>query len=108
NGKTIHAPLVLVNRPPYEDQLRQRLLWPETHKLYGHGNELYCITSNHKGDLLASSCTCKTQNQNQAGIKIWDTNDWKEVNELSGHVLTVTSLEFSPNDKYLMSASRGR
>lgn len=103
-----HSPLILEDEPPVETYLRQRLHWPESHKLYGHGNELICVTSSTQGDILASSCACKTQNQYQAGIRIWDTKDWKEVNELSGHSLTVTSLEFSHNDKYLLSGSRGR
>lgn len=36
------APLLLA-APPFEEQLMQRTLWPESQKLYGHGNELVCV-----------------------------------------------------------------
>lgn len=43
-----HVPLVLSANPPFEEQLLQRTLWPETNKLYGHGNEIVFVTSNRK------------------------------------------------------------
>jgi elongator complex protein 2 len=42
--------------PPVEDQLAWNTLWPESHKLYGHGNELFSICCDHAGKLVASSC----------------------------------------------------
>lgn len=42
--------------PPVEEQLAYHTLWPESHKLYGHGNELFAICCDHKGMLVASSC----------------------------------------------------
>lgn len=42
--------------PPIEDQLAWHTLWPESHKLYGHGNELFSLCCDHKGELVASSC----------------------------------------------------
>lgn len=42
--------------PPIEEQLAWHTLWPESHKLYGHGNELYSLCCNHGGKLVASSC----------------------------------------------------
>lgn len=47
---------VELTKPPIEDQLAWHTLWPETHKLYGHGNELYSLCCDHRGDLVASSC----------------------------------------------------
>lgn len=42
--------------PPIEEQLAWHTLWPESHKLYGHGNELYSLCCDHGGKLVASSC----------------------------------------------------
>lgn len=42
--------------PPVEEQLAWHTLWPESHKLYGHGNELFSLCCNHAGTLVASSC----------------------------------------------------
>ena len=42
--------------PPSEENLLQNTLWPETEKLYGHGNELFTIASSPDGSLLASAC----------------------------------------------------
>lgn len=47
---------VVFTEPPIEDQLAWHTLWPESHKLYGHGNELFALCSDHDGTLVASSC----------------------------------------------------
>lgn len=40
---------------------------------------------------------------------MYDTDKWQPVGEpLSGHTLTVTSIAFSPDDNYILSASRDR
>lgn len=47
---------VVLTEPPIEEQLAWHTLWPETHKLYGHGNELFSLCCDHEGKLIASSC----------------------------------------------------
>lgn len=103
-----NIPLVLSAAPPFEDQLLHRTLWPEVSKLYGHGNELVTVTSSRTGDIIASACSCKVQTQEQAGIRIWDTSIWKETCELAGPSLTVTQMQFSHCDRYLLAVSRDR
>lgn len=40
-----HAAPSAVAGPPLEEHLCQNTLWPEVHKLYGHGNDLYCLAA---------------------------------------------------------------
>lgn len=51
---------VVSTEPPIEDILSWHTLWPESHKLYGHGNELFSLCCDHEGKLVASSCKVYT------------------------------------------------
>ncbi|KAL6188026.1 hypothetical protein ACLB2K_039420 [Fragaria x ananassa] len=97
---------VVLTEPPIEDQLGWHTLWPESHKLYGHGNELFALCSDHEGKLVASSC--KAQSAAVAEIWLWEVGSWKAVGRLKSHSLTVTQMEFSLDDKFLLAVSRDR
>lgn len=84
----------------------QNTLWPEVQKLYGHGYEIFALTSTNNGKILAS--TCRATNEEHAQIILWDTSTWKQIQKLQSHQLTVTQLKFSPNNKWLLSVSRDR
>ncbi|CAO3688448.1 unnamed protein product [Umbelopsis ramanniana] len=99
--------LQTLEHPPFEEHLMQHTLWPEVEKLYGHGYEIRCVRGTHDGRLAASSCKASTPEH--AVIRLFDTKTWNELETpLSGHSLTVTKLEFSHDDKYLLSVSRDR
>ena len=103
------APMSLpsvVFAPPLEEHLSQNTLWPETHKLYGHGNDLYCICSDISGKYIASAC--RAQSQATAGIIVWSTETWSKCSTLECHSLTVTQLVFSPCGSFLASVGRDR
>ena len=70
----------------FQETLVQNTLWPEVRKLYGHGNELYCLASN--GRLVASAC--RASKAEQAEVILWDATNWSILQKLTGHNLTVT------------------
>lgn len=95
------------NHPPFEDHLARHLLWPETEKLYGHGYEISAAAVSKDGGLVATAC--RASSVDHAVVRLYDTKDWLEVKPaLKAHSLTVTSLQFSSDDKYLLSVGRDR
>lgn len=97
---------VVLTEPPIEEKLAWHTLWPESHKLYGHGNELFSLCCDQGGKLVASSC--KAQSAKVAEIWLWQVGSWKAVGRLQSHSLTVTQIEFSHDDNLLLSVSRDR
>lgn len=100
------SPPLATYKQPTEEELMQNTLWPELQKLYGHGYEIFCMAAKHDGQLLATAC--KSTNKEHAAIILWNTNTWSQVDKLIAHELTVTQMQFSPNDKYLLAVSRDR
>lgn len=91
---------------PLEEELKQETLWPETAKLYGHGNEVVRVTTDPKSGLIASAC--HAQNGRDASIIVWDGGTGSEVARLDAHDLSVTDLRFSADGQWLASVSRDR
>jgi elongator complex protein 2 len=100
-------PAAVVQNPPLEDDLAKHLLWPEIQKLYGHGFETSAVTTCNDGSLIATAC--KASSKDHAAIRVYTLENWQECTEpLVAHNLTVTGLQWSPDDKYLLSVSRDR
>ena len=96
-----------LDHPPFEDHLARHLLWPETEKLYGHGYEISAVAVSSDGSLVATAC--RASSIDHAVIRMYDTKEWLEVKPpLKAHSLTVTALQFSPDDSYLLSVGRDR
>lgn len=96
-----------ITQPPFEDQLARHLLWPETEKLYGHGYEISAVATSKDGSLVATAC--RASSIDHAVIRLYDTKEWLEIKPpLKAHSLTVTDMQFSPDDKYLLSVGRDR
>ena len=95
------------DQPPKEESLLTNTLWPETQKIYGHGYELYAVAVNERRKQIASAC--KATNPEDAAICVWNIrNDFGLRQRLPFHKLTITTLQFSPDGDYLLSASRDR
>jgi elongator complex protein 2 len=96
----------VVRGPPLEEHLAQNTLWPEVRKLYGHGNDVYCVAASPCGRMLASAC--RAQAAGAAEVWVWEVGTWRALARLPAHGLTVTQLAFSPSGRLLLSGSRDR
>lgn len=95
------------SKPPLEDDLARKTLWPEHEKLYGHGYEISSVAASNDQSVIATAC--KSSSIDHAVIRLFDCNDWHEIKPaLSSHSLTVTRLQFSPDDQMLLSVGRDR
>ena len=96
-----------LDHPPFEDHLARHTLWPETEKLYGHGYEISCCVVSHDGSYVATAC--RASSIDHAVIRLYETTEWRQLGSpLRLHSLTVTNLEFSPDDRLLLSVGRDR
>ena len=96
-----------IDHPPFEDQLARHMLWPEQEKLYGHGYEISAVATSHDGRVVATAC--KASSNDHAVVRIYEAEHWREIKPpLKAHSLTITSLAFSDDDKYLLSVGRDR
>lgn len=100
--------LASLQSPPLEEYLQRYTLFPEIEKLYGHGYEINCCATSPSGTLIASAC--RSNNSKHAVIRVFNSkHDFQQSSQvLEGHNLTISSLEFSPNGKYLLAVSRDR
>ncbi|CAD0087431.1 unnamed protein product [Aureobasidium mustum] len=104
---TITKSTLDLSQPPFEDHLARHTLFPELEKLYGHGYEISCVAASNDGSLIATAC--RASSIDHAVIRLYETKEWREVKPpLTAHSLTVTSLAFSADDKYLLSVGRDR
>ncbi|KAF8165405.1 WD40 repeat-like protein [Crassisporium funariophilum] len=94
-------------RRPFDGELALITLWPETEKIFGHGYESVTLGISDSRRLIATAC--KATSMEHAVVRVYDTQSYKPVGEpLEGHILTVTRIAFSPDDKYVLTVSRDR
>lgn len=91
---------------PTEEILLQSTLWYETSVLIGHGNELQALATDSKGQYIASSSRAKRSDT--TNFIIWSCDHARKSATIDHHSLTITRLRFSPNDRYILTASRDR
>lgn len=106
-GSALHKATLDLDKPPFEDHLAKQTLWPESEKLYGHGFEISTVAASNDGTLIATAC--RASSIQHAVIRIYETAKWREIKPpLTAHSLTVTRLQFSDDDLYLVSVGRDR
>ncbi|KAF2397918.1 putative RNA polymerase II Elongator subunit [Trichodelitschia bisporula] len=102
-----HKAVYDLSHPPLEDQLARHMLWPEVEKLYGHGYEISAVAASEDGRFVATAC--RASSIDHAVIRLYDTRDWYEIKPaLRAHSLTVTAMEFSYKNEFLLSVGRDR
>jgi elongator complex protein 2 len=107
DDRTENSTARVLEIPPLEDDLAKHLLWPEIQKMYGHGFETSAVSASNDGVFIATAC--KASSKEHAAIRVYIVENWQECTEpLLVHNLTVTGLQWSPDDKYLLSVSRDR
>lgn len=92
---------------PVETELARSTLWPESGKLYGHGNEVYRLAYDHDKATLISAC--KATRPEDAAPRIWHKTgggQFLALRSLPGPTLTVTCL--SIRGRHLLVTSRDR
>ncbi|KAH9482449.1 Elongator complex protein 2 [Psilocybe cubensis] len=96
-----------LSRRPFEGELASITLWPETEKVFGHGYESITLGISSSRELIATAC--KSTSAEHAVVRVYDTKNYKTVGEpLHGHILTVTRIAFSPDDRHILTVSRDR
>ena len=72
----------------------------------------FSMLPNHASEAIHAELSVVRASQAQsaqaAEIWLWDTATWAPLGRLAAHGLTVTQLAFSPDGRYLASASRDR
>lgn len=102
-----HSVSAILTSLPTEEELSTSTLWPEIEKIYGHGYELTTLATSNAGDLVATAC--RASSSEHAVVRLSSTSTWATFGApLAGHNLTVTRIAFSPDDKYVLTASRDR
>ena len=67
---------------------------------YGYG---YSVCLSPTGKYIASGNNLTSFRDNIIGVKLWNTQTAKEIRTLKGHKDNITSLSFSPDEKYVVS-----
>ncbi|CAA7259705.1 unnamed protein product [Cyclocybe aegerita] len=95
------------SRRPFDSELASVTLWPETEKIFGHGYESITLGISNSRKLIATAC--KATSAEHAVVRVYDITNFTLVGQpLQGHVLTVTRIAFSPDDKHILTVSRDR
>ena len=76
-GSQLLTRAVVSPGPPLEEHLAANTLWPEVHKLYGHGNNLYALAAHPSGRLLASACQVTQTLTSLSSVGSFDTFEVK-------------------------------
>lgn len=87
--------------------MAMRLVHRQTTNTQYSSVQLIAIGASHAGELIATAC--KSTSAEHAVVRVYDTKTWQQVGKpLEGHVLTVTRIRWSPDDRFILTVSRDR
>ncbi|KVI05393.1 WD40 repeat-containing protein [Cynara cardunculus var. scolymus] len=98
----------VLTEPPIEEQLAWHTLWPESHKLYGHGNELFSLCCDHGGKLVASSCPISISGGNMAMGDGTDQISYQLLTRQEAHKRIVWACSWNPFGYQFATGSRDK
>ena len=91
---------------PLEGALLRLGRWPEAHKLFGHENELLCLAGAWDGEVVASACEARTEED--ARVRLWDGVTGALVQVLPpAHTLSVEAMAWAPPPPSVAGSAAG-
>jgi elongator complex protein 2 len=106
----IETAIMAASSPPARFLSQQVLAdsgqWVEQRKLYYHGNDVVALSRCNSLPFLLSSCIARTRQH--AGLCVWDTTNWRMLQNVLAHESTINSIAVSPADSFVVTGGKDR
>ncbi|KAI3650046.1 hypothetical protein MP228_005678 [Amoeboaphelidium protococcarum] len=101
---------------PMENHLSSVTLWTEIDKLYAHGDDLYTLAVSNNYAYMMSANVCRASlndvDTKSGSLILWRidgvSGKIKRLESFKTHKQTVCSIQFSPDDRFIVTVGRDR